>query len=182
MLNVNNTNYIVYAPFISKDGLELYHTRILKSNPTQTEMCISVRTLLTDPFSLPSIIMASALTPEASTLTTDQQKMYYHKKDGSLYKLFLRYRTVIQTGIDETSAFGIKVFPNPSSTLLNIELNINEIIQLKMLNFLGEDILNKEIQSSEKIDVSALKDGIYFIQATNKQGIVFNKKIIISKK
>lgn len=43
MAAINNTvNYIVYAPHLSKDGLELYYTRLLK-NGIQSEIMVSVR-------------------------------------------------------------------------------------------------------------------------------------------
>ncbi|GAB4252587.1 MAG: hypothetical protein Kow0079_07450 [Vicingaceae bacterium] len=95
LANINDTNYLVYAPQVSKDGLELYFTRLLK-NTTNTEICVSVRNSINDPFSLPTVIYSNdGFFPEAVTITTDKQKIYYHQKDNSLlYNIFLRYRNL----------------------------------------------------------------------------------------
>ena len=55
--NVNDTSYLVYAENVTKDGLELYYTRIKKS-ALATEICVAVRNTPTDTFSLPTIIYA----------------------------------------------------------------------------------------------------------------------------
>jgi hypothetical protein len=81
--NVNDTNYIVYAPQLTKDGLELYYTRLLKSG-FNTEICVSVRNTVADTFSLPMVIYSNyGYFPEAATPTTDKQKIYYHQKNNT---------------------------------------------------------------------------------------------------
>jgi poly(hydroxyalkanoate) depolymerase family esterase len=90
--------------------------------------------------------------------------------------------TCMTTGVSYfNSSKNITIYPNPVSTFLTIELTTNEEIKLCISNVLGEQILNKQIQNGEKIDVSGLVDGVYFIQATSKSGIINNQKIIISK-
>ncbi|MBE0673685.1 MAG: PD40 domain-containing protein, partial [Bacteroidales bacterium] len=100
--NVNDTiNYIIYAPQVTKDGLELYYTRLLKSS-FNTEICVSVRNSTTDTFSLPKVIHSNlGFLPEAASPSTDKQKIYYHQKDGTgKYHIYLRYKN-LTTDIDE---------------------------------------------------------------------------------
>lgn len=44
--NINDANYIYYAPYIGNDNLELYYTRYLKGKITSStifEICVAVR-------------------------------------------------------------------------------------------------------------------------------------------
>ena len=88
--NVNDTNYIVYAPQVTKDDLELYFTRIQKTT-INSEICVSVRNSLADTFSLPSVIHSNlGFIPEAASPSTDKQKIYYHQKDGTgIFHIYL---------------------------------------------------------------------------------------------
>ena len=96
--NINNANYIYYAPSISKDNLELYYTRYLKNNVnenTVVEVCIATRTSNNAIFSEPKVLFSNTLDNgiiEAPSLTTDKQFMYYHKKINGLHKIMVRER------------------------------------------------------------------------------------------
>lgn len=170
--NVNDTNYLVYAPQITKDGFELYFTRILNTT-VNSEICVSVRNNLSAPFSLPFVIHSNnGFVPEAPTLTTDKQKMYYHQKDGSgLFKINMRYRTSA-TGLDEIPTNeDIMLFPNPTNNIINvIFLNPNEKYDIEIHSPLGQQIL--KTSTTTTIDIENLPKGIYIL--TIKQS---NKKI-----
>lgn len=164
--SVNDTsNYIVYAPFLSKDELELYYTRLLK-NGTQTEIMVATRTSSNNAFGTPFLLIGSpAITPEAPTLTSDKLKLYFHKKIGSTYKLFLRYRASV-TGIHEDNLHEntFSIFPNPALETINISLSENQKTQIQIFNSMV--ILVKEISltQSSQINISDLSDGLYFIK------------------
>lgn len=170
--NINDTNYLVYAPIISKDGLEFYYTRLLR-NTVNTEICVSVRNNVTDPFSLPLVIyFDNGFFPEAPTLTIDKQKLYYHKKSGGLYKLFLRYRNST-LGIDHcnynSNVFAI--YPNPANQTLTIlsidnQFKTDEILFYNAINSLVKivPIKNKMTQ----INITDLPSGVYFIRLKNQ--------------
>jgi polyhydroxybutyrate depolymerase len=59
----------------------------------------------------------------------------------------------------------IAVYPNPSSSIVNIELNDKNIHEISLINQLGEVLLNKKVSEKLSIDLSAFSSGIYFIQA-----------------
>ncbi|MDD8018057.1 MAG: T9SS type A sorting domain-containing protein [Bacteroidota bacterium] len=174
--NVNDTNYLVYAPNITKDGLELYFTQ-LKKNTINTEICVSVRTSNTDAFGAPSILYSNpGFIPEAPTLTLDKQKMYYHQKDNTnIFKIFLRYRTASTGVTGETKLIPShsvldQNFPNPfnPTTVIRYELPLNNYVTLKIFDVLGQEIATlvnekKEAGSySVQWDASDLPSGIYF--------------------
>ncbi len=178
--NVNDTGYLVYAPQSSPDLLELYFTRILKGT-VQTEICVSARSNTSEIFSSPSVIYTNLPQfPEAPALTIDKSKLYYHKKTGSLYSIFLRYRTGT-SGMVESGCAGIDIFPNPAANMLYV--TIPEIIdktKIKLYNITGHVVFSKTIESSSVVDVSGIQSGIYYLESCFENGIIY-KKIIINR-
>ena len=95
--NINDANYIYYAPCISSDNLELYYTRYLKGQITPNtvfEICVAIRNNSLDSFSVPKVLFSETISNiiEAPTLTVDKKIMYYHKKTGSSHKIVMRNR------------------------------------------------------------------------------------------
>jgi WD40-like Beta Propeller Repeat len=95
--NINNVNYIYYAPSISSDNLELYYTRYLKGQITANtvfEICVAVRNNTLDSFSVPKVLFSETISNliEAPTLTVDKKVIYYHKKTANSHKIVMRNR------------------------------------------------------------------------------------------
>ena len=95
--NINDADYIYYAPCISSDNLEIYFTRYLKGQITSStvfEICIAVRNNSTDQFSIPKVLFSEVISGliEAPTLTTDKSIIYYHRKTTDSHKIVMRYR------------------------------------------------------------------------------------------
>ncbi len=95
--NINDDDYVYYAPCISSDNLELYYTRYLKGTITAStvlEICVAVRKNVVDSFSIPKVLFSETISDliEAPTLTTDKNIIYYHKKIPGSHKIVMRYR------------------------------------------------------------------------------------------
>lgn len=56
----------------------------------------------------------------------------------------------------------ISFYPNPVNNLLTIDLLSRDNLEVEILNLLGESIL--KVKNLNKIDVSALKNGVYFLK------------------
>lgn len=89
------------------------------------------------------------------------------------------------TGIANTelSAFGIRVYPNPSNGNISVALSkpFENKAQLEVWSSLGQKLLNTEIQKNEldkQIDLNALGNGIYFIKIISSEGQFVNRIII----
>jgi len=176
MSMVNDTNYIVYAPELTKDGFELYFTRALVGG-FQTEICVSVRSNTLSAFSTPTVFITSpGNAPEAPTLNATKDRLYYHKISSGKYKLFLKKR-MISTGINESiSDSDLNIFPNPNSGSFTINGKESEIILI--CDQLGREI--KRIRLSDKNNftetISGMPNGIYFLSGKD-----IRKKIVITE-
>jgi hypothetical protein len=158
---LNDTNYIVYAPFISKNGLELYFTRGLHHG-TQPEICVAVRNTTLEAFGMPTILYTSSAIPEAPTLSTDGSRMYYHKNEGGIFKVFLRFRNNLNGLNEKTYCQNFKITPNPVQHFLNIELPYPEHnCIITIYSTMGQLLL--KASENHPMDTSSLADGLYTV-------------------
>jgi hypothetical protein len=86
-------------------------------------------------------------------------------------------------GIDEATTkgqIGLQVYPNPNNGNFTISSDVN--ITLRIMNVLGQELntllLTEENQN--KVTVSSLPNGIYFVSGETK-GLKVNKKIIVER-
>ncbi|MEO8760250.1 MAG: PHB depolymerase family esterase [Bacteroidia bacterium] len=83
------------------------------------------------------------------------------------------------TGINANTENGIKIYPNPSNGILNINSQKN-IKTIKVLNLLGEVVYSKETNDKENsINLKHLPTGIYFIFIQDEDNSFISKKIIL---
>ena len=90
--------------------------------------------------------------------------------------------------LDKCSSLGIKsfdpiakVYPNPTSGLLQIDLKNYQTGTIQVLNCAGKEILLKTFLNLSKIEVSTrdIPNGIYFIKITTDR-IIDTRKILIN--
>jgi Secretion system C-terminal sorting domain/FG-GAP-like repeat len=96
--------------------------------------------------------------------------------------LFLYRNNSLSVGIDNLKAFKeLKVYPNPSSTFVNIQTSdLESIDQIKILDINAKLLSEVEFNSRTiQLDLSAYSNGIYFIQAKTKNTIYTSKISII---
>jgi hypothetical protein len=59
----------------------------------------------------------------------------------------------------------VELFPNPASNELNVEAK--NMKQIEIIDMLGRIVMKKErCNDAEKLDISSIKDGMYFIRIT----------------
>ncbi|MBA3682188.1 MAG: T9SS type A sorting domain-containing protein [Bacteroidetes bacterium] len=79
----------------------------------------------------------------------------------------------------DTQINGFKIFPNPTNSILNLELNgsigIEDCI-IKIRNVIGQIVF--EAKAKEQINIRELKPGIYFLQLYHKEKLIATEKII----
>jgi len=84
----------------------------------------------------------------------------------------------------ETKAnFNVNIFPNPCTTLLNIQLNASSILthtSIIFLNNLGEEVKQIKINNiTESIDISNLNSGVYTLILRNNSAITVKKIVVL---
>ncbi len=82
--------------------------------------------------------------------------------------------------INEINKNRIKIYPNPISEKLYIQ-NINKIKNISIINVLGQEIKNIDIDNNEnniKINMTEFEKGIYIIKFNGKENNVYIRRII----
>lgn len=84
------------------------------------------------------------------------------------------------TSLYDESKTGLKVYPNPASTAINVELTdlSKSISDMKLVGINGR-IISKFDNSLRVIDISPLNDGVYILQIKMADGTNINKRVII---
>lgn len=75
--------------------------------------------------------------------------------------------------IEDPMASGIKIYPNPSSSIINIDYS--EYLQSTLFNILGQKVLST---TSKTINISNLEQGTYFLSTKDSNNHINNFKII----
>jgi len=74
----------------------------------------------------------------------------------------------------------IKIYPNPSSGIIHLQLNTTEKIKVEIVNILGEIVSANEFNKSLAIiDLSALSEGVYYVKISSLTGVQIKRLIII---
>jgi len=84
------------------------------------------------------------------------------------------------TGIEETSALEIALFPNPATDILNITSS-ETISEIEIVNVMGQVVRKIEVNSDNAVcDVEDLKAGVYVVRihGTNTESVVSQQKFI----
>jgi hypothetical protein len=89
------------------------------------------------------------------------------------------------TSISENNNTFFNVYPNPAYDMINIEFDSQfekENATISISNMLGKEViaLNNIISNNTSIDISSLKNGIYFVN-TSVKGNISTEKIVILK-
>jgi hypothetical protein len=82
------------------------------------------------------------------------------------------------TGINQISDKNLSIYPNPVSNKINIQSGTDlQNATIKIVNALGEEVLVPFLNNYSELDVSNLKNGIYFLNiCSNNQ--YYTKKFI----
>ena len=106
-----------------------------------------------------------------SCSTQGYWSQYYGKKDTSV-------------SINEPNIVELNIYPNPATNKVRINANASILIKDEYLivrNSIGETVVKEVIELPQKeLDISSLKNGIYFVEVKTKKGII-SKKLAINK-
>lgn len=83
------------------------------------------------------------------------------------------------TGIeDEKILNNINIYPNPATTVINLDFNDNKTHTVAIYNSIGQIVLGKKILGHDILNIESLSQGVYFIHTTIDGNIAIKKLII----
>ena len=90
--------------------------------------------------------------------------------------------TISTVSIQEPDIESVKVYPNPASDLLTVEILSEASFTLR--NTLGQEILRKAIPQTSKtqINIANIPEGIYFYEILHEKKEVYYGKVIIQRR
>ena len=72
---------------------------------------------------------------------------------------------------------GTRIFPNPTNDYIYI--NAKDVINVKIVNVLGETVFNQDTNNTSfKVDMRSFESGTYIIQITTKTEIIKEKIVL----
>jgi hypothetical protein len=122
----------------------------------------------------------SSFTPQGSGTAFAREKLYQFLLSSNLGvvyidNIYLHKNTLLST--DNFAVSKVKLYPNPTSNLLNIE-SVGTIQNIAIYNVLGQEVMNKLTNETlVSLDVSGLNEGVYVIK-TVIDGNVSSTKFI----
>jgi hypothetical protein len=72
---------------------------------------------------------------------------------------------------------GLKMYPNPTKNILNIETALNGKVNVAIINVLGQEVINT-ITVNNSVNVAELTKGIYVVKVTEEGKTATNKLVI----
>lgn len=78
--------------------------------------------------------------------------------------------TGVATGIEDASAIGLKVYPNPFNAEFIIETA--ELTSVSVMNAVGEVVLSRTVNGRTSIDATHLSAGIYFVREATSGAVM----------
>ena len=116
--------------------------------------------------------------------TTSSEWSEYLDSDSAEFTVTSTFTTPLQIkqvtvgapnslSVEDPMAMGIRIYPNPSSSVINIEYH--EDLQLTLFNVLGQQVMSS---NSKSINISNLDQGTYILRAKDSNNNINNFKII----
>ena len=119
----------------------------------------------------PMVIYSVPGTYSVSLTVTDGTSENTMTKDG-----FITVHNC--TGISDTPAFNLEVYPNPSRGIFTLKLNQNAKVEI--ISALGSTVYQGEFIGKQTIDLSNQSEGVYFVKVeTIHESLV--QKIVVKK-
>ena len=84
------------------------------------------------------------------------------------------------SGIDD-QAMSHFIYPNPTNGVVIVDLDLQELIDIKVYDLIGNELMISNTFSSNQLNLSELAEGSYFIVARKEDGQVYQQQITLIK-
>lgn len=96
--------------------------------------------------------------------------------DGGMFNLtdpraiMVRMTSDASVSVDKVSLEGVKVYPNPSTGLINVSNDMNVENTIVVTDLSGKIVTSKVASVATTIDLSTVGTGVYLVEVSNKNG------------
>ena len=161
----NNRDTILFSSNLFAPKLDTLNNLLIKWNKQKIDLQNSYRdTAMPDSASIS--IQSDEVTPQYFAM------LFLDNLKFSLFKV----------GVNEVSIYKeFKIYPNPAKDLLNIDVTDILNFKFQISDFYGREILNGNSDNRKQFqfDISELKNGIYFLNLKNDNGLNISRKIVL---
>ncbi|QQY83224.1 T9SS type A sorting domain-containing protein [Tamlana sp. s12] len=98
--------------------------------------------------------------------------------DESVRLDYLRVTEEATASVDEATANGFAIYPNPAKDILNIKSKNLQISAVSIYDLLGKSVYQNNQFSGSIIDLSSFNKGVYFLKI-EASGRTFSKKLVV---
>lgn len=87
----------------------------------------------------------------------------------------------LYTIIESHTEYSLKLFPNPTSNILNLEWNMPDVYEINIFDSMGKlvELIPRPFGATLRIDVSDYPSGIYLLSIKSKESPSITKRLII---
>lgn len=106
---------------------------------------------------------------DIATVGTDGTWVNFDNFELSVYSV---------TGVQNISLKNTKVYPSPAKDYITIDTKTDELSDYCLMNIAGKKMLTGSVNCNDRIDVSSLNNGVYFLNIHNSLGSEVIKTMI----
>lgn len=150
--------------------------------------CYTAATMPTNPWTTPqantvadgaSGLLDTYVTPDAGNPGTVTYR-YYISTDGVNFSDSVDLEVTFVLDVATISPeISVSVGPNPASEYITIKAGEGQQGTVRIVDVLGNVVLNESMTSNKKVNVSSFRNGIYFVIVQPENGKAVNKKIVV---
>ncbi|MFO8086290.1 MAG: choice-of-anchor J domain-containing protein [Bacteroidales bacterium] len=109
--------------------------------------------------------------------STDVYHIAFHiTTDSPYYYLIDEFSISDVTSVEENMVNSMRLYPNPTNHIINIESEDTKIQQIQIFNTMGQQVAHKAVNAAHfRLNVQNYDAGIYFIRMLTEQGMVTKK-------
>lgn len=129
----------------------------------------------TDPAALNNLTANATYTNTAVTITGNNYSTTYYwsivaiNSSGSTQGPIWSFTTEDVASVDENKIEFFTLSPNPANTFVELKSDF-EITGISIYNALGQNLLKQDELNQNRVDISSLSSGTYFINAVSEKG------------
>lgn len=106
----------------------------------------------------------------------DDEKVYVQCADSSKFEPTSNTDYEEMVSINSKSEKRIELYPNPANDILNIKASESQTIEGSIIDQTGKTVL---LFNQTTIDISALENGLYFIELKTERGVIRERLLVI---